>query len=96
MANKRELCNGSITGKTAQANANIMICQLCKACVHESALQSLFYCSELEAVRRDGWDRVKSTMPKAMLDSLHNPNDTIKLMLSGLGGNYTREWDDIY
>ena len=35
-------------------------------------------------------------MPKAMVDSLHNPNDTIKLMLSGLGGNYIREWDDIY
>ena len=35
-------------------------------------------------------------MPKAMMDSLHNPNDTIKLMLSGLGGNYIRERDDIY
>ena len=35
-------------------------------------------------------------MPKAMVDSLHNPKDTIKLMLSGFGGNYIRQWDDIY
>ena len=77
-------------------DSTYMICQLCKACVHESAQHVLFYCSELEAVRRDAWDRVKSTMPKGMVNSLHNPNDTIKLMLSGLGGNYIREWYDIY
>ena len=35
-------------------------------------------------------------MPKNMVDSLHNPNDTIKLMFLGFGGNYIREWDDIY
>ena len=77
-------------------DSTYMICQLCKACVHESAQHVLFYCSELEAVRRDAWDRVKSTTPKAMVDSLHNHKDTIKLMLSGLGGNNIREWDDIY
>ena len=35
-------------------------------------------------------------MPKAIVDSPYNPNDTIKLILSGLGGNYIRESDDIY
>ena len=63
-----------------------IICQLCKPCVHESAQHVLFYFSELEAVRRDAWERVKFTMAKAMVDSLHNSNETIKLMLSGLGG----------
>ena len=42
-------------------DSTYMICQLCKACVHESAQHVLFYCSELEAVRRDAWDRVRST-----------------------------------
>ena len=77
-------------------DSTYMTCQLCKACVHESAQHVSFYCSELEAVRRGAWDRVKSTKPKGMVDSLHNPNDIIKRMLSGLGGNYIREWDDIY
>lgn len=101
----RNVCNlvaiimGAQPVKMGANWANIKyMCGLCRVCVRENAVHVLFECNELEPLRNHCWQQLMQAMPVAMAGDLSQRSNQGKLqiLLSGLGGDYVPEWDNIY
>ena len=88
----------SINGQKGHYKANTRLCQLCDRYQEETPTHFLFTCSGLKQERTILLEKVFSTMPHGMRDSviLMVEDELTSFLLGTIANAYVPEWFEIY
>ena len=73
-------------------------CLLCQCRVRDDIFHVIIDCPKTLPAQVDFWSKITNKMPLAMKRNLleMSKHRAIEFILSGFGGTYIKEWDDIY
>ena len=83
---------------SSKINKTGFICNLCNSGQAEDLAHLLFRCDHFKDLRQSLWCNVQSKAPLAMLNDMNTMSQSQRthFLMSGLGGDFIPEWDDLY